>query len=374
MPYRVPFIRPVFPDGSEIASDFDAIVGSNWYTNFGPKEREFGRAISERIGGGVRVVTFANATLALMAAVQTLLGRGDGRRLVIVPSFTFAAGPAAIAWAGYQPRFIDIDDASLQPSLDSAREVLENSTLDVAGILLCNTFGIGNPEIALWEGLASEFGLPLIVDSAAGFGSMYTPDAAVGTAGALEVFSFHATKPFAVGEGGAIATRDEALAVLLKEFQNFGFHAGMGSTMLGLNGKLQEINAAIGLRQLARFDGVLASRRRVLDVYREGFEETQITMPTNIELSSVCFASAVLPGQPSRDQAVEDLLAQGVEARTYYSPAVHRQPHFLSYASESSLPVTDRIVSRVLSLPVHEDMPTVVAQQIVRVVRTAVGA
>jgi len=162
--------------------------------------------------------------------------------------------------------------------------------------------------------------------------------------------------------------------VLLKEFQNFGFHAGMGSTMLGLNGKLQEINAAIGLRQLARFDDVLASRRRVLDVYREGFEGTQIAMPTNIELSSVCFASAVLPGQASRDQAVQDLLAQGVEARTYYSPAVHRQPHFLSYASELSLPVTDRIISRVLSLPVHEHMPRVVAQQIVRVVRTAVGA
>ncbi|MCU1441451.1 MAG: hypothetical protein JWP85_2448 [Rhodoglobus sp.] len=374
MPYSIPFIKPVFPDPSVVAADFADIVASNWYTNFGPKERLFSAALGRYIGEGYHAVTFANATLALMALIQGTLGRGDGSRHVIVPSFTFAAGPASIEWAGYRPYFVDVDMDTLQPSLDDARRALENPQLDVAGVLVCNTFGIGNPAIAHWESLAAQHSVPLLVDSAAGFASRYANGAAVGTAGTAEVFSFHATKPFAVGEGGAVLTRDAALATRLSEFQNFGFSSGLGSVELGLNAKLQEVNAAIGLRQLELIDAAVADRQTVLATYREAFVEAPIRFPTNIESSSVCFASVLLPTHSARDAALAALLAAGVEARAYYSPAVHLQPHFASAPRSGDLPATGAVVDTVLSLPVHQGMPEESTSLIVRTLLESIDA
>lgn len=355
MSFEIPFIRPVFPSPELVASDYARIVESNWYTNFGPREREFSAALGTYMGDGYIAVTFANATLALMALCQAALGRGDGSKEVLVPSFTFAAGPAAVEWAGYVPRFIDVDTASLQPSIDEARAALDGGS-DVAGILLGNTFGIGNAQIAEWEQLAEEYGVQLLIDSAAGFGSVYPGGRRVGTAGLAEVFSFHATKPFAIGEGGAVVTRDPALARSLAEFQNFGFSQGLGSAQLGLNGKLQELNAAIGLRQLATIDEAVQRRQAVVAAYRRGFEGLDIAFPRGIDESSVCFASIVLPDRGSRDAVLAALIEAGVEARAYYSPAVHTQPHFAAAPRQGGLRGTGAVVDSVLSLPVHQDM------------------
>lgn len=354
MPFDIPFIRPTFPHSDVIGADFDAIVDTNWYTNFGPREREFSAAVAAYVGEGYHAVTFANATIALMALVPAAFGRGDGTRHVLVPSFTFAAGPEAIEWAGYKPLFIDIDAVTLQPDLADARAAIEAN--DVAGILLCNTFGIGNPAVAEWEGLAAEAGLPIVTDSAAGFGSTYADGTPVGTATTAEVFSFHATKPFAIGEGGAVVTRDAALAAELTAFQNFGFREGRGAFSLGLNGKLQEINAAIGLRQLERFDAAIQGRQRVLEAYRSGLAGLPVRFPTAIERSSVCFATLLFDDRAQRDAALQRLLAAGVEARTYYSPAVHTHPHFAEELRASDLAVTAEVIDTVLSLPVYESM------------------
>jgi dTDP-4-amino-4,6-dideoxygalactose transaminase len=322
MSFKVPFIRPVFPRSTVIGEDFDAIVESNWFTNFGPMERRFSAGIAEYIGGENYSVTFTNATIALVAVLQEALGRGDDRSFVIVPSFTFAAGPEAVEWAGYRPVFVDIDPVTLQPSIDEARTLIEDG-LNIAGILLCNTFGIGNPRIAEWETLASQAGLKLIIDSAAGFGSEYSSERRVGSAGLAEVFSFHATKPFAVGEGGAVVTRDAELVSRLISFQNFGFSGGRGAHRLGLNGKLQEINAAIGLRQLAGFDTAIKSRHAVLAGYQRALADSGVSFPAAIELSSVCFATILLSTSDARDGALARLLSAGVEARAYYAPALH---------------------------------------------------
>lgn len=355
MVFRVPFIRPVFPSPAEISADFQEIAAANWFTNFGPKERQFAAAIGARFGEPYQAVTFSNATLAIMGALLVLLGRGDGSRGVLVPSFTFAAGPQAIQWCGYRPVFLDIDPGTLQPSADDARERLERDPA-VAAILLCNTFGIGSAQVGEWEALAAEYDLPLVIDSAAGFGSRYADDRPVGVAGTCEVFSFHATKPMAVGEGGAVLTRDPELAVRLSEFTNFGFSAASGAVAPGLNGKLQEINAAIGLRQLERIDALVRARQTALAGYRERLGDDRFGWPEGIERSSVCFATVLLPDRATRDRARDALVAGGVEARTYYSPPVHRQPHFAADAAELDLPGTEDAGHRVLSVPVYADM------------------
>lgn len=370
MSYDVPFIRPVFPSAAEIGSDFDEIVESNRYTNFGPMERRFAAAIAAYVGDDLAAVTFANGTLALMAVLHGVLGPGNGTRSVLVPSFTFAAGPAAIEWVGYRPAFVDIDPVTLQPSVASANAVLD-AEADVVGILLCNSLGIGNPDIDRWLEFSEQTGLPLVIDSAAGFGSRYGSGAKVGTAGIAEVFSFHATKPFAIGEGGAVVSRDTALLQRLHDFQNFGFSADQGAVALGLNGKLQEINAAIGLRQLDGFEQALARRRDVLEAYRSGLEGTGVTIPALSERSSVCFATILAPSAQARNEMWSALEEAGVEARAYYSPPVHRQPHF-SGAPHGDLSSTDDVVARVLSLPVHQEMAGRDIDTVIRAVSSAV--
>jgi len=355
MTYRLPFIRPVFPSADLISVDIQEIVDANWYTNFGPKERAFSSEIAARFGADYHAVTFNNATIALMAALHVTLGRGDGTRFVVVPSFTFAAGPQAIEWAGYRPFFVDIDPVTLQPALGGLSEALASRPGQIAGVLLCNTFGMGNPDIDAWEALAREAGIPVVVDSAAGFGSEYPGGRMVGTGGHCEVFSFHATKPFAIGEGGAVVTRDGDFAARLKEFTNFGFHASEGAVALGLNGKLQEISAAIGLRQLRAFDEVKRARQSVAARYRELLDE-RISVPPALETSSVCFATVLMPDNVTRDRARARLIEAGVEARSYYSPPVHRQPHFTTATRSADLHVTEDVVDRVISVPVYSDM------------------
>ena len=206
MPSEIPFIRPSFPGPAELVEDLGEIVHANWYTNFGPKERQFARALGEYLGHDLHVATLANGTLALIAALHVTVGRGTRDRYLLMPSFTFVAVAQAALWAGYRPWFIDIDPDTWQPSAPSARAVLECSRDRVAGILLVNVFGVGNPNVGAWEDLAAECDLPIVLDSAAGFGSAYADGERVGGRGACEIFSFHATKPFAVGEGGALVS------------------------------------------------------------------------------------------------------------------------------------------------------------------------
>lgn len=358
MGFDIPFIRPVFPSSEELAADVAKIVHSNWFTNFGPKEQQFRVGIADYLGGDLEVVTFTNATIALVASLSQLLESRAPGGLVIVPSFTFAAGPQAIRWAGHHPLFIDIDGESLQPSLQAAQAACDEHGPKIVGILLCNTFGIGGEAVRSWEELATRHGIPLIIDSAAGFGSMYPDGSRVGTRGDCEIFSFHATKPFAIGEGGAVVTRDGRIAEVLRSFSNFGFEGGDGAVRAGLNGKLQEINAAIGLRQLLTIDDVVRERRQVLERYARIFvaADAGSTVPF-AENSSVCFAPVMLHDAASRNPLLDALRTAGIEARVYYAPPVHQHPTFADDLRVGRLEVTEAVSTRILCLPVFQGMP-----------------
>lgn len=355
MKYNIPFIKPSFPEEHEIAKDYSQIVESNWFTNFGPYEQEFRSRLEEYVGHEVNAVTFNNATMGLLAAIEGLLGRGDGREYIAMPSFTFIAGAQAIIWAGYKPFFIDIDSKSLQ--MDT--EALENAIDKVKGVLFCNVFGIGNPDIDMIENIASKNSKALIVDSAAGFGSRYTDGTFLGHRGDCEVFSFHATKPFAIGEGGAILTKDAALAKRLKKITNFGFGDSRDAEELGFNGKLQEFNAAIGALQLKKLDAKIAGRQAAYLKYAELLESLGFNSVENADHSSLGFAPFICPEDIGRNGLVRYLNVNGIQAREYYNPPIHKQAYFVDNDyiwSDSGLNVTDRVSERILSLPIHDDM------------------
>lgn len=358
MPSEIPFIRPNFPTPEDLADDYRSILSSNWFTNFGPMERRLSAALAGYVNGDVTATTAANGTLALIAAVQAAMGRGTGDTCVVMPSFTFVAAAQALVWTGHRPLFVDVDPLTWQPDLDSARRALSGSDLPVAGILLANVFGVGNSEIAAWEELAAQHDVPLVIDSAAGFGSWYTDDERVGGRGTCEIFSLHATKPFAVGEGGAVLSKDDELIAAVDRFANFGFDAHRASVSLGLNAKLSELAAAIGLRQLPELDRRLEQRRKVFEIYRDQLAADFEFQP-NAERSSLCFASLRCRSVGHKDAVRLELAAQRVDGRDYYNPPLHRQPYFLeapaSFAAVD-LQTTDDLCERIISVPIHDDM------------------
>ncbi len=354
MKYKTPFIKPHFPAPELVAEDYKKIVESNWFTNFGPFETKFREATAAYVSSDIFGVTVPNATLGLEIAVRALIEPNGEKNEVIMPSFTFIAGAEALISNGLTPVFIDINATTWQPSLSLAREYLAQNIDRVAGLLLCNVFGVGNPDIEDWDALAQEYNLPLIVDSAAGFGSLYENQTKVGSHGDCEIFSFHATKPFAIGEGGLITTKNAILADKLREMSNFGFNSSKEVAYIGTNAKLQELNAAIGLRQLENFSERLASRRESLKKYKSLLPDFQFQQ--NDELSTIAFVSLKASNAKQAQNIIDTLVMNGVEARKYYKP-LHTEGKLRSYTKiGSSLAMTENVYDSIISLPLHDDM------------------
>lgn len=351
---KIPFISPSFPDSSLVARDYEAILSSNWFSNFGPFEQTFRKGLQSYIGDGIHVVTVNNATNGLMMAIEALFERSSHKNKVLMPAFTFAAGAEALILLGYEPVFIDIEERTLQPSISGVEEYLIEHDTEVAGILYCNVFGVGSPNIGDWETVAKKFSKKMIVDSAAGFGSKYANGARIGTRGDCEVFSFHATKPFAVGEGGAISTQSEALAVKLRQLSNFGFDQTRQASLVGMNAKLQEFNCAIGIRQLEDFDKTLTSRQLILKKYKAAFIGEDVYFQDNDDISSVAFCSIIVKSNDIADKFYSLLIANNIEARRYYEPQLYKHPAIRKKSSLlNNLATTDSIAGRIISLPVH---------------------
>lgn len=356
MKYRIPFIKPAFPSASEIAEDYAKIVESNWFTNFGPYEREFTKQAAGFLGEDMFACSASSATLGLFIAIQTLLKVEGDRKKVLVPSFTFAAGPEMIILSGFTPVFIDIDKDSWQPDFRQAEDYIRNNQDSVAGVLLCNSFGVGNLSIEKWESLARSYNIPLIIDSAAGFGSMYGNHQRVGTKGDCEIFSLHATKPFAVGEGGLIVSKNQDLIEKFKSFENFGFNHEKKIGAVGINAKMQEFNAAIGLRQLEGFDARLANRQLNLEKYKAKLTPIGCIFQDNDQNSTIPFVSIITESKDLTTVALNNLVQSGVEARKYYEPLHHQS--ILMQKSEifGDLSFTEDIYNRIISLPLHDSM------------------
>lgn len=373
MKFKVPFIRPSFPGSELVSADYEKILESNWFTNFGPFEKEFRLRASEFIGDDVDACTVANATLGLDIAIRALLKKTDVKNQVLVPSFTFAAGPEMLIANGFKPVFIDIDKDNMQPDLAQAKKYIDINKEKVAGILLCNIFGVGNPEISKWGELASRQELPLIIDSAAGFGSRYDASEMVGVRGDCEIFSLHATKPFAVGEGGLIVSKNKSLVEHCRHIENFGFDETRKIGFIGTNAKLPELSCAIGLRQLDGFDERLNNRRSSLKKYKELLKPQGFDFQANDELSTVPFVTVLAKSPEDAQNITQALLDESIEVRNYYRP-LHDEKVLMGFCKiAESLDVTDDVASRVISLPLHDNMDEAIIGRISDIIKNTVG-
>ncbi len=293
-----------------------------------------------------------------MAAIAAV---GDGRRrgvaAALLPSFTFVASAQATIWAGMRPRLLDIDSAHwhLDPAL--LEDELRRAPTDVGLVLAVSTFGTPPPAETRtrWERACRRENIPLVVDSASAFGAIADDGVPVGSQGDVEVVSFHATKPFAIGEGGAVFTRSRALYERVKMAVNFGFKSDHTVGFeVGLNAKMSELHAATALAVLDEYDAILQNRRRhACELRRQA--QLPVTWQDGCERSTWQFVPVAFASPRERTDALAR--CQGVvEVRTYYDP-IHAMPMFSHLPTgRSGTPQTDSLSARILCMPMANDL------------------
>jgi dTDP-4-amino-4,6-dideoxygalactose transaminase len=343
--------RPMLPSLEEMHHELEEIWGSQWLSNNGPKHRKFEEEIRTRLHVPF-VSLFNNGTIALLVAVKSVDLSGE----VITTPFTFPATPHALAWNGIAPVFCDIDDATM--TLDPTRlEAL--ITPRTSAIMAVHVYGIPCDVHAI-DALASRHGLKVIYDAAHAF-LVEIDGTGIGNFGDLTMFSFHPTKLFHSGEGGALSFRDPTLKARIELLKNFGIKSEDEVLVPGLNGKMNEMQAALGHVNLLHLEKEREERREIIDAYREllrGVPGLRFTdLPAGVRPSYQYFVVRVDSKRfgLSRDQLYEELKAYNVFARKYFFPLCSDYACYrgLPSSDPEKLPTAHRVVSEVLCLPLY---------------------
>jgi len=334
--------RPNLANTPDILDVFAGILECKWLTNDGGWVHRL-EADIERFLNVKHCVAVANGTLGLEIAAKALMPE---RGHVIMPSFTFAATPHALAWQGYKPVFADINP--ITHILDPV-DLEVRITNDVVGILGVHTWGTPCDMEAL-TAIAVKHELPLFFDAAHAFGCKYR-GRSIGNFGRCEVFSFHATKFFSTVEGGAITTNDAQLAHKLREMRNFGF-VGDGTHMttgVGINAKMSEFHAAVGVLNLAEIWSFVDRNFENYENYEHKLWHYDLRVYQHRVGNFQYVVVEILGGKLSANVLVKVLEAENVLARRYFSPPCHK---LAPYNQECYyLPNTEVVSNRVFVLP-----------------------
>lgn len=365
----IPVGQLYFPDFEQYEAAIRGIVERRYYTSHGPLVRGLEARLAAYLGVA-NAVTVTNGTLGLYLTALALGLKGK----IIMPSFTFIATAQAFLHAGIEPVFCDVDPVTHHMTPETAEAVLEDG---VSAVCAVNLWG-GTADVPGLEGWASSHGLPLLFDSAHAFG-VERAEGMVGRFGAAEVFSFHATKVLSATEGGCICTDDDDLAERLRNVRD---HYGVRRAMavpLTVNFRVSEAQAAIALMSLDDFERRVANNRDIFEAYRSvlaAVPGVRIVEPNGVVRSN--YQSVVLEISESeygltRDDLWAILDAEGVRARRYFKPGVHRCVPFDGMRPQQveALPVTDRLCQTVLQLPIGAMLTAADAATIAGIIRDA---
>ena len=326
------------------------------------------------ISGARHVLSCANGTDALGLALMAK-GAGPGQA-VLVPSFTFAATAEVVAWFGATPVFVDVgedtfnvDPGSLEAGITAARRL----GLDPVGVIPVDLFGLPAAYDEILE-IAAAHGLWVICDAAQSFGATYR-GRRIGTIGDLATTSFFPAKPLGCyGDGGAVFLDDDATMSVLKSLRVHGQGADKyDNVRIGMNARLDTIQAAVLLEKLGVFTDEIAARERVAARYGALLRDLVRVPEVPEGLTSVWAQYTVrLPPGVDRDAVAARMKAAGVPTAVYYAKPLHRQTAYRGYpVAGNGLPVSDRLAGEVLSLPMHPYLDERVQDRIVAALRAA---
>jgi dTDP-4-amino-4,6-dideoxygalactose transaminase len=352
----------------------EEMFGRRWLTNHGELALQFERELREYLGVK-HCIAMCNGTVSLEIAIRGLGLSGE----VIVPSLTFVATAHALQWQGITPVFCDVDPVTL--CIDPAK-IEKLITPRTTGIIGVHVYGHSCDTDAL-QRIADAHQLKLMFDAAHAFGHE-RQGRKIGGFGECEVFSFHATKFFNSFEGGAVTTNNDCLAEKMRYMQNFGFSENDCVEHIGLNGKMTEVCAAMGLTNLRSLDAFKAINRQNYKAYENGIENIAgLRLIRNAEdaldgdRSNKHYVVVEVQSEfpLSRDELHRRLRAENVLVRRYFWPGCHRmEPYKTSQPDVGvTLPVTEAILDKVLLFPTGTAMNPEMIQRVLALVKSWAG-
>ena len=341
---------PLLPPLEEFIPYLEQIWQSKHLTNSGPFHQQFEAALAKYLG--VEYLSlFSNGTLALLTALQALRVKGE----VITTPYSFVATAHTILWNSLKPVFVDIDPKTC--NMDP-RKIEAAITPETTAILPVHCYGIpcNVDEI---QRIADMYDLRVIYDAAHAFG-VKENGSSILTHGDLSILSFHATKVFNTVEGGAIICQDAKMKKRIDDLKNFGFANETTVVATGINGKMNEVQAAFGMLQLQHIDQALLNREVIYKRYVEklaGIKGLRILdKPQNIEWNYAYTPIFIDENFAcSRDELYESLKPHNIFTRRYFYPLISEFPMYrgLPSAQPGLMPVAEKVSASVLCLPIY---------------------
>lgn len=340
---------PLLPDLSDLDPYLAKIWANKWVTNHG----EFHNQLEQKIGETLEIPytrLFNNGTLSLVTALQVLKLPEHGE--VITTPFTFAATAHSISWNRLTPVFVDIEPETMTLDPEKIRDAISAKTVAILGV---HVYGFVCKVLEI-EAIAKAHHLPVIYDAAHAFGTKID-GIPIAQFGDISSFSFHATKLFNTIEGGALCCKSETLYQDLYYLRNFGIKNEEEIIGIGINGKMNELQAAIGLLNLELFREEQKNRKKIRQHYIHFLSNIpEIEIPKiseTIEHSEQYFVIKTLPKH--RNALYEHLKSKGVFSRKYFYPLLSNTPCYqaLPSASKVRLPEANLAAESVLCLPFY---------------------
>jgi dTDP-4-amino-4,6-dideoxygalactose transaminase len=357
--------------GSAIDDAVLKVVNHGSYI-MGPEVNALEADLAAFCGAG-HAISCANGTDALALVLMAKGVRpGDA---ILCPTFTFAATAEVVAWTGATPIFVDVredtfnlDVRSLEAGLKTAREL----GLKAVGVIPVDLFGQPADYDAI-EPLCAREGLWMLCDAAQSFGASYK-GRKVGTIGLATATSFFPAKPLGCyGDGGAVFTEDEALAAVMRSIRIHGQGADKYENVrIGMNGRLDTMQAAILIEKLKIFADELEARDRIARRYNALLRDVADVPEVPHGLTSAWAQYTLRVAGFDRERFVADLTAEGIPTAVYYPKPLHRQTAYKGYpVAGDGLPVSERLAAQVVSLPMHPYLTEALQDRIVAAVKNA---
>ncbi|MEL1247933.1 DegT/DnrJ/EryC1/StrS family aminotransferase [Flavobacterium helocola] len=333
--------KTFFPPIEEYQEQLQRIWKNQWLTNRGELVLELEEKLKNYLSVDHILVT-NNGTIPIQIALKLL---GNGGEIITTP-FSYVATSAAIVWENCTPVFVDIHPEYL--TIDETK--IEAAITDKTTAILA-THVFGNPcHVEAIEAIVKKYNLKVIYDAAHAFGVSYN-GTSIFEYGDVSTCSFHATKLFHTGEGGALFAKDPKLQHQLFYSHNFGHDGPLAFHGLGINGKISELHAAMGLAVLPHMETILAERKRVVDFYNQNLDVTKVQTLKIRENTqwNYSYYPVLFENEQKLLETIEKLNQINVFPRRYFYPSLNQVP----YVDKVDMPVSEDVASRIVCLPLY---------------------
>lgn len=350
-PSPIYITRPILPDLRLFQKKLQEIWKSQWFTNNGPQHQQFEKEIKKALKVPY-LSLFNNGTIALLTAIKALKLSGE----VITTPFTFPATPHCLTWNNIDPVFCDIDPITANIDANKIEALITPRT---SAILAVKVFGTPC-DVEKIQKIADKHCLKIIYDAAHAFG-VEINGVGIGNFGDITMFSFHATKLFHTAEGGALTFKNQKMKTKVDLMKNFGIKNEEEVIDIGINGKMNEVQAALGLIILKYKDKEIKKRKLLKETYKQCLNDIPgisfLNDSPNVKNSYQYFVIRINEKKfgKSRDYVHERFKEYNVFTRKYFYPLCSDYPHYrnLPSSSPANLPVAQKVVREVLSMPFY---------------------